>query len=244
MQQWWGRDVRNTGGDKYETTAREIQNGRFSTFCSKWRMTFRKVTPAALKVNVKKFWQVLLVPWHVWAPIWVHFAPWWSIFPVKNRFSHIFPVPGGLPFLTVILTVKLARLLLTSQTPTSASSSANPMTGARSCLQLHSFIKKKRLHQSGKLMPNRNTMGAFHTCSHDFEIASKCRKCNSLLLKISLISIYLFSQYFGIFVDIFFFLARLSHTICNIKQLAFLIFQIEALIASTGGEDYHWIAVS
>ena len=73
-------------------------------------MTFRKVTPAALKVNVKKFWQVLLVPWHVWAPIWVHFAPWWSIFPVKNRFSHIFPVPGGLPFLTVILTVKLARL--------------------------------------------------------------------------------------------------------------------------------------
>ena len=104
-------DLRNTGGDKYETTAREIQICRFSTFCSKWRMTFRKVTPAALKVNVKKFWQVLLVPWHVWAPIWVHFAPWWSIFPVKNRFSHIFPVPGGLPFLTVILTVKLARLI-------------------------------------------------------------------------------------------------------------------------------------
>ena len=74
-------------------------------------MTFRKVTPAALKVNVKKFWQVLLVPWHVWAPIWVHFAPWWAFFPVKNRFSHIFPVPGGLPFLTVILTVKLARLV-------------------------------------------------------------------------------------------------------------------------------------
>ena len=73
-------------------------------------MTFRKVTPAALKVNVKKFWQVLLVPWHVWAPIWVHFAPWWSIFTVKNRFSHIFPAPGGSPFLTVILTVKLARL--------------------------------------------------------------------------------------------------------------------------------------
>ena len=109
-------DLRNTGGDKYETTAREIQICRFSTFCSKWRMTFRKVTPAALKVNVKKFWQVLLVPWHVWAPIWVHFAPWWSIFPVKNRFSHIFPVPGGLPFLTVILTVKLARLDKTHQT--------------------------------------------------------------------------------------------------------------------------------
>ena len=70
----------------------------------------QKSDSCGLKVNVKKFWQVLLVPWHVWAPIWVHFAPWWSIFPVKNRFSHIFPVPGGLPFLTVILTVKLARL--------------------------------------------------------------------------------------------------------------------------------------
>ena len=110
QQQRWGMVVRNTGGNKYETTAREIQNYQIGAFCSKWRMTFRKVTPAALKVNVKKFWQVLLVPWHVWAPIWVHFAPWWSIFPVKNRFSHIFPAPGGSPFLTVILTVKLARL--------------------------------------------------------------------------------------------------------------------------------------
>ena len=92
-------------------------------------------------------------------------------------------------------------------------------------------------------MPNRNKMGAFRTCSHDFEIASKCQKCNLLLLKISLISISLLSQYFGIFVDILF-LARLSHTICNIKQLAFLICQIDALIAYTGGEDYNWIAVS
>ena len=32
-----GRDVRNTGGDKYETIAREIQNDRFSTFCSKFQ---------------------------------------------------------------------------------------------------------------------------------------------------------------------------------------------------------------
>ena len=47
--------VRNTGGNKYETTAREIQNGRFSTFSVNWKMTFRKVTLAALKVNVKKF---------------------------------------------------------------------------------------------------------------------------------------------------------------------------------------------
>ena len=45
------------------------------------------------------------------APIWVHFSPWRSIFPVKNRFSHIFPAPEGSLFLTVILTVKLARLV-------------------------------------------------------------------------------------------------------------------------------------
>ena len=53
-------------------------------------------------------------------------------------------------------------------------------------------------------MPNRNKMGAFRTCSHDFEIASKCQKYNILLLKISLLSIYLLSQYFEIFADIFF----------------------------------------
>ena len=97
-------------------------------------MTFRKVTPAALKVNVKKFWQVLLVPWHVWAPIWVHFAPWWSIFPVKNRFSHIFPVPGGLPFLTVILTVKLARLDISSDAI---------LVSFLSCLRIKAFKRKE-----------------------------------------------------------------------------------------------------
>ena len=50
-----GRDVRNTGGDKYEKTAREIRNDRFSTFFGNWKMTFRKVTPAAKLVNRKKF---------------------------------------------------------------------------------------------------------------------------------------------------------------------------------------------
>ena len=48
-------DVRNTGGNKYETTAREIQNYQFSTFFSRSKMTSRKVTATALKVNVKKF---------------------------------------------------------------------------------------------------------------------------------------------------------------------------------------------
>ena len=48
-------DVRNTGGNKYETTAREIQNYQFSTFFDISKMTSRKVTATALKVNVKKF---------------------------------------------------------------------------------------------------------------------------------------------------------------------------------------------
>ncbi len=48
-------DVRNTGGNKYETTAREIQNYQFSTFFDRSKMTSRKVTATALKVNVKKF---------------------------------------------------------------------------------------------------------------------------------------------------------------------------------------------
>ena len=48
-------DVRNTGGNKYETTAREIQNYQFSTFFGRSKMTSRKVTATALKVNVKKF---------------------------------------------------------------------------------------------------------------------------------------------------------------------------------------------
>ena len=52
MQQWWGMDVRNTGGDKYETTAREIHLVLFS---ASGRVTFRKVTPTATTVNEKKF---------------------------------------------------------------------------------------------------------------------------------------------------------------------------------------------
>ena len=87
--------MRNTGGDKYETTSIEIQNDQIGAFRGKWKMTFRKVTPTALKVNVKKIRQVLLDPWHVRVPIWVQFAPWRSIFPVKNRFSHIFPAPDS-----------------------------------------------------------------------------------------------------------------------------------------------------
>ena len=47
--------MRNTGGDKYEKTGREIRNDQIGAFFSKSKMTFRKVTPAAKLVNRKKF---------------------------------------------------------------------------------------------------------------------------------------------------------------------------------------------
>ena len=78
-------------------------------FAANFKMTFRKVTLTALKVNVKKIRQVLLDPWHVRVPIWVQFAPWRSIFPVKNRFSHIFPAPGGLPHQSLFLRYESKR---------------------------------------------------------------------------------------------------------------------------------------
>ena len=47
--------MRNSGAEKYETTAREIRNDQIGAFFSKSKMTFRKVTPAAKLVNRKKF---------------------------------------------------------------------------------------------------------------------------------------------------------------------------------------------
>ena len=138
-------------------------------------MTFRKVTPAALKVNVKKFWQVLLVPWHVWAPIWVHFAPWWSIFPVKNRFSHIFPVPGGLPFLTVILTVKLARLLTSEQTKINPTEVSNKLSiGLRlfvCCFCFRTFKWEDNWHQKQQQWQSRK-LYIFHANNNNLFFAS------------------------------------------------------------------------
>ena len=72
----------------------------FSTFFDNFKMTFRKVTLTATIVNEKKFWQVPQLNWHVSSPIWAFFCPQWPIFPVKNRFSQIFPCSGGSPFLT------------------------------------------------------------------------------------------------------------------------------------------------
>ena len=60
-------------------------------------MTFRKVTATAWIVNEKKFWQVPMAPWHMSSYFWPFFGVIWSIFSVKNQFSHIFPAPGGSP---------------------------------------------------------------------------------------------------------------------------------------------------
>ena len=75
-QQWWGREMWNTGPDKYEIGAREIHIFWFSTFFGKRRVTFGKVTPVTKLVNEKKFWQAPLGPWHVLSWIWVFSGPW------------------------------------------------------------------------------------------------------------------------------------------------------------------------
>ena len=108
MQQWWGMVVGNTGGDKYETTAREIHLVLFS---ASGRVTFRKVTPTATTVNEKKFWQVPQLNWHVSSPIWAFFCPQWPILPVKNRFSQIFPCSEGSPYQSVFLRYEIENRL-------------------------------------------------------------------------------------------------------------------------------------
>ena len=69
-------------------------------------MTYRKVYNCYGLKSERK-----MTPWHMPSYIWVDFCPCWPIFPVQNRFIHIFPASAWSPFLTVILTVKLARLL-------------------------------------------------------------------------------------------------------------------------------------
>ena len=94
---------------------REILMWRFSTKWGKWKMTSRKVTATEWIVNENKLLQAPLVAWHVLSSIWVHFGTWGLIFLVKNQFSHIFPASAWSPFLSVILTDKLAGLGTTLQ---------------------------------------------------------------------------------------------------------------------------------
>ena len=94
---------------KYGNAKREKYLWTLVLSGANWSMTFRKVTATAWIVNENKVWQVPMAPWHVSSYFWPFFDVIWSIFSVKNQFSHIFPAPGGSPFLTVNLTVKLAR---------------------------------------------------------------------------------------------------------------------------------------
>ena len=95
-------DVRNTGGNKYETTAREIQNYQFSTFFGRSKMTSRKVTATALKVNVKKFQPTstsslacVLTNLDAFCPMEVHLPGEKSILPY---FSSLRGVAISVPF--------------------------------------------------------------------------------------------------------------------------------------------------
>ena len=95
-------DVRNTGGNKYETTAREIQNYEFSTFFDRSKMTSRKVTATALKVNVKKFQPTstsslacVLTNLDAFCPMEVHLPGEKSILPY---FSSLRGVAISVPF--------------------------------------------------------------------------------------------------------------------------------------------------
>ena len=84
----------------------------FAANCSNWKMTFRKPVATTWKMNENQFRQLFLSPWHMVSYIWVHFGLWRPIFTVKIWFSHIFPALAWSPFLSVNLTDKLARLIL------------------------------------------------------------------------------------------------------------------------------------
>ena len=109
LQQWWERNVWNTGSEKYEMAPKEIWNRNFGEFCSKCKMTFRKVTPTAKIVNGKKFWQAQMTPWHVPSSIWVHFGLWLLIFLVKIWFSHIFPASAWSPYQSLFLRYEVEK---------------------------------------------------------------------------------------------------------------------------------------
>ena len=54
-----GRGVRNTGGNKYEMTAREIQNYQIGAFFGIWQITLRKVTPTPTAYERKTLCEIL-----------------------------------------------------------------------------------------------------------------------------------------------------------------------------------------
>ena len=79
-------------------TRAEILKLQFGPFCANLKITFSIVAPTTSIMIGKKYWQVLLGPWHIVSSIWEFLGPRWSIFPVKIQFSWIFPAPGGSPY--------------------------------------------------------------------------------------------------------------------------------------------------
>ena len=66
MSQWESKSWREI----WNWAPGEIRKFDFSTFLNNFKMTIRKVTPTATKVNEKKFWQVPHLKWHVVSSIW------------------------------------------------------------------------------------------------------------------------------------------------------------------------------
>ena len=66
MSQWESKSWREI----WNWAPGEIRKFDFSTFLNNFKMTIRKVTPTATKVNEKKFWRVPHLKWHVVSSIW------------------------------------------------------------------------------------------------------------------------------------------------------------------------------
>ena len=75
-----------------------------------WAITWGKGAPLTWLHEIEN-WKDQARPQNVPSSILVGFGLDIYIFRVKNRISHIFLCPGGSPFLTVNITVKLARLI-------------------------------------------------------------------------------------------------------------------------------------
>ena len=97
--QWW--EIWNSGPGEI------LKNWIYSNLHN----TCRKPTPTPWIVNEKKFWPVPSHPWHVCSYFWPFFGVIWSIFSVKNRFSHIFPAPGGSPYQSLFLRHEIEKRL-------------------------------------------------------------------------------------------------------------------------------------
>ena len=102
--------MRNTGGDKYEKTAREIRNDQISAFLQQLQDDLQKSDSYNQVCERKK---VLTSANDSLAHAFTNLCAFFPIvahLPSAKSILPYFPASEGSPFLTVILTVKLARL--------------------------------------------------------------------------------------------------------------------------------------